>query len=212
MLKMELAGQSFVKAEMRRELIEGPLAGRTEASIDARMRNVSSVIEEMGLPRVAGYVPASNVGRRVAMMIEQALSVEASDLIEAFGPSADTRTLEDRAEVLMRTAVERPIAGGGPERTQVISIDFVRDPRVVAWVRAEAGGMCELCGREAPFSRNGLPFLEVHHVVPLGEGGTDAVENAVAVCPNCHRRAHLSDDSEAITEALYQDVDRLTRE
>jgi len=32
--------------------------------------------------------------------------------------------------------------------------------------------------------------LEVHHKVPLAEGGDDTVENAIALCPNCHRHAH----------------------
>jgi len=36
----------------------------------------------------------------------------------------------------------------------------------------------------------GTPYLEVHHRVPLAENGEDTVENAVAICPNCHRKAH----------------------
>jgi 5-methylcytosine-specific restriction endonuclease McrA len=29
-----------------------------------------------------------------------------------------------------------------------------------------------------------------HHVKQLAHGGEDTVENAIAVCPNCHRKAH----------------------
>ena len=36
----------------------------------------------------------------------------------------------------------------------------------------------------------GTPYLEVHHRVPLAENGEDTVKNAVAICPNCHRKAH----------------------
>lgn len=32
---------------------------------------------------------------------------------------------------------------------------------------------------------------EVHHKVPLSAGGDDTVENAIALCPNCHRKAHF---------------------
>ncbi|MGH8437576.1 MAG: HNH endonuclease [Pseudomonas sp.] len=32
---------------------------------------------------------------------------------------------------------------------------------------------------------------EVHHKVRLADGGLDTVENAIAVCPNCHRQAHF---------------------
>jgi hypothetical protein len=37
---------------------------------------------------------------------------------------------------------------------------------------------------------DGSPFLETHHLIRLADGGPDTVENAVAVCPNCHRRLH----------------------
>jgi 5-methylcytosine-specific restriction protein A len=30
----------------------------------------------------------------------------------------------------------------------------------------------------------------VHHRIPLAKGGEDSVDNAVAVCPNCHRKGH----------------------
>lgn len=78
-----------------------------------------------------------------------------------------------------------------PDRISSVSDVFVRDPKVVAVVKQVAAGKCESCGSHAPFKDdNGRPFLEVHHVVPLAEGGADKVENAVAVCPNCHRAAH----------------------
>jgi 5-methylcytosine-specific restriction protein A len=35
--------------------------------------------------------------------------------------------------------------------------------------------------------------LEVHHKKQLSEGGEDTVENAIALCPNCHREAHYGD-------------------
>ncbi|MEY0334745.1 HNH endonuclease [Providencia rettgeri] len=30
----------------------------------------------------------------------------------------------------------------------------------------------------------------MHHVEWLANGGEDSVENAIALCPNCHREAH----------------------
>ena len=55
-----------------------------------------------------------------------------------------------------------------------------------------ANGVCELCGKAAPFARriDGSPYLEVHHRVMLSDDGDDTVENAVAACPNCHREEH----------------------
>lgn len=71
-------------------------------------------------------------------------------------------------------------------------IVFNRNPDVVAAVLSRSVGKCECCKNSAPFIRrsNGTPYLEVHHRIRLADGGEDTVENAMAVCPNCHRRLH----------------------
>lgn len=70
---------------------------------------------------------------------------------------------------------------------------FNRNATVIAAVLRRADGHCEACRQPAPFLRasDGSPFLEVHHKEPLAEGGKDTVENALALCPNCHRKAHF---------------------
>lgn len=80
-----------------------------------------------------------------------------------------------------------------PERVQVISMAFIRNPHVIAEVLIRAGGICESCKQIAPFNKrsDSSPYLEVHHKIPLAEGGDDTVENALAICPNCHRKAHF---------------------
>jgi 5-methylcytosine-specific restriction protein A len=69
---------------------------------------------------------------------------------------------------------------------------FVRNPDVVAEVLHRAHGKCEHCKRPAPFLRrsNKSPYLEVHHRIQLAAGGQDSIENAIALCPNCHRMLH----------------------
>lgn len=79
-----------------------------------------------------------------------------------------------------------------PKSRAVLTTVYDRNPHVVVTILARASGTCESCGAPAPFSRraDGSPYLEVHHKVQLAHGGDDTVENAIAVCPNCHRRAH----------------------
>lgn len=79
-----------------------------------------------------------------------------------------------------------------PEKYQLTTTAFRRNADVIAEVLTRAVGNCETCLAPAPFQRasNGMPYLEVHHMVPLAAGGCDTVENAVAICPNCHRKAH----------------------
>jgi 5-methylcytosine-specific restriction endonuclease McrA len=69
---------------------------------------------------------------------------------------------------------------------------FVRNPDVVAEALERADGYCEGCNGAAPFRKasDGSPYLEVHHKITLADDGDDTVENAIALCPNCHRQAH----------------------
>lgn len=79
-----------------------------------------------------------------------------------------------------------------PERVVLTSTMFVRNPDVVAETLHRAAGVCEVCVQPAPFNRksNGTPYLEVHHKIRLADGGLDILENAFALCPNCHRATH----------------------
>jgi 5-methylcytosine-specific restriction protein A len=79
-----------------------------------------------------------------------------------------------------------------PKRIVLTSTMFVRSSDVVAEALHRAAGVCEVCVKPAPFTRrsNGTPYLEVHHKIRLADGGLDILENAVALCPNCHRASH----------------------
>jgi len=90
-----------------------------------------------------------------------------------------------------------------PARVTVGSMVFVRSAEVVAYVLRLARGICEACESPAPFSKpSGMPYLEIHHAIRLADGGPDTVQNAVALCPNCHRRAHHASDAQAFTTEL----------
>ena len=87
-------------------------------------------------------------------------------------------------------------------KTVVKTTAFTRYPWIVEYTKRRANGSCELCGEKAPFNdKNGDPFLEVHHIDWLSRGGNDSIDNAVALCPNCHRKMHILD--------LKSDVDKL---
>ncbi len=74
---------------------------------------------------------------------------------------------------------------------------YTRNPDVIAESLYLADGICQRCGREAPFTRksDGSLYLEVHHIIPLSkqdlyEENLDVLDNVTAICPNCHREAH----------------------
>lgn len=213
MLSREQAGQAINKAHENRVLRKGALSGRTEGSVEFRMQNISTVLVELQRERIKGYKPAKNVGPRVTKMIREALNAPGPVTPEDLVPTADEATLEQRALKLERRPIEvEPKGIEQPEQTQSSGKSFVRDPGVRAWVRQQAKGKCEGCGEPAPFEKSGQPFLEVHHVKHLAQKGSDRPSNAVALCPNCHRRCHHSSDRDAFTASLYTKVKRLRAE
>lgn len=113
-------------------------------------------------------------------------------------PTSDPVVLEKRASTLQPSKSHTAgIGSQQPTRVNRMVSDFVRSPQVIADVREAASGHCELCAQLAPFVRDdGTPFLEVHHVVTLADGGRDTVDNAVALCPNCHRLLHYAAEAD----------------
>lgn len=80
-----------------------------------------------------------------------------------------------------------------------------RSDKVRDIVKERAKGICQLCSKPAPFfGKNGEPFLECHHVVWLSRGGADEINNAVALCPNCHRKMHNLDDKMDVARLMVE--------
>lgn len=104
-----------------------------------------------------------------------------------------------KAEKLSTQERRKKLQTSNPKPRQIITrqINFIRNPYVVAEVLERAGGFCENCLKPAPFlkDKDQKPYLEVHHKKPLSEDGDDTVDNAVALCPNCHRHAHYGKNS-----------------
>lgn len=69
---------------------------------------------------------------------------------------------------------------------------YDRNEFIKEYALRRAKGNCQLCGEKAPFTNtDGRPFLEVHHINYLRNGGEDSITNVVALCPNCHRKVHI---------------------
>lgn len=123
------------------------------------------------------------------------VSVPVAPIIESyFTEDLNKRILGSLADDPRERQLRLAVAPKIPRRIEVISVTYMRSSDVIAEVLMRAAGMCERCGSPAPFKRrsDGSPYLEVHHKVRLADGGEDTVFNAIALCPNCHRREHYS--------------------
>jgi 5-methylcytosine-specific restriction protein A len=104
--------------------------------------------------------------------------------------------IEKRSKMISKITDEQLIkniskARKTSSKRSVETTAYERNQHVVEYAKRRANGVCELCEQEAPFlNRNKSPYLEVHHIEWLSEGGEDSIENVAALCPNCHRKMH----------------------
>lgn len=123
-------------------------------------------------------------------------------------PSVDkavaVRTELSLAELMARFSAKSLGRSSKPRTYQVTSCAFERDPDVIAIARIRAQGRCEARGCAHPLflDADGQPFLEVHHIDPLSEGGEDRPENVAALCPSHHREVHYGAAATAIRKQL----------
>lgn len=97
-----------------------------------------------------------------------------------------TNDSKQRRQERLKQANKKPISTITQARV------FIRNADVVVEVLQRANGVCDYCEKPAPFVKDsdGQGYLEVHHIKPLADNGDDTIDNAVALCPNCHRQAH----------------------
>jgi 5-methylcytosine-specific restriction protein A len=79
--------------------------------------------------------------------------------------------------------------------TEKKKVIYYRSEALKLYVILRSHGICEGCGEDAPFHTKKGPFLECHHIHRVADGGPDHPKNVIALCPNCHRRAHYANDA-----------------
>lgn len=203
MHRLESNGGPFTKKSYYESLADR--FRRTVKAYEYRMQNISYVYSLQGRHWVSGLKPARNVGTNVIQILEKLIAASEG---QQFGLNAGFNAAVD--ELLKKPPTSPPKGSKKPSSIQSFVTQFVRDPEVVSWVLAEAAGRCECCETPAPFVRDdGSPFLEVHHVQRLADGGEDTTNNAVAICPNCHRELHYGANKKALAKKLQEKIARL---
>jgi hypothetical protein len=81
-----------------------------------------------------------------------------------------------------------------PQRRLIERQEYQRSASVREQVLNRSSGFCEYCLQPGFMTVSGLAYLETHHIVPLADNGPDEISNVVALCANCHRKAHHAAD------------------
>jgi HNH endonuclease len=85
---------------------------------------------------------------------------------------------------------------------------YVRDLRLVREVKKRFDYKCIHPKCENYFLKDdGLPYIEVHHIIPLFENGEDDLDNLAVLCAHHHKMAHFStSDTKLNLQHLYLDI------
>lgn len=200
-----LSDTRISKSAMRKELLDGPLAKRSAGSIERRMSNLTAYFHSKELPRIPGYKPLENIGTSVKARLDGIFGDMSGELL-------DIAFVRSQAAIKFKQPkpIVPPIGNLNPKKRESAATGYVRDASVVAWVLQQSEGKCEYCACEAPFfGKDGLPYLEVHHVTFFSVGGRDTIDNTAALCPNCHRETHFGREPEIFHDGLQNKVTRL---
>lgn len=160
------------------------------------LRKVSDGLPLKKRSRAGGWSKVYDIGDLVSLPVQ---TREQHEFELSHGVAKATSLSDDLLHQRLASANKMP------ERVQIVSVGYRRNPNVIVAVLRRANGVCERCGSAAPFLRrsDNTPYLEIHHWTPLSKGGEDTVQNTAALCPNCHRQLHHGEISSERSRVLY---------
>jgi hypothetical protein len=136
--------------------------------------------------------------RHVTEKIRQTLQKLRDDAALTFVDGRGTYTL--RTVPLLRDEVQDDkedfLRSLAPEKREYLIEVFARDRGWVTLARRHYGDYCLFPKCTNTFiTERGTPYIEVHHIIPLYEGGEEALWNLSVVCAHHHRMSHFANVS-----------------
>jgi 5-methylcytosine-specific restriction protein A len=126
-----------------------------------------------------------------------------------------TSVSEDSYQAAVQAADTKTLDNGPAKRKSQkkngTNSSWSRDAGISKAALNSAGYKCEVDETHLTFisKASGQPFMEAHHMIPMEYQddftySIDVPENVISLCPNCHRKAHLSvmEEKESLLEKL----------
>lgn len=95
----------------------------------------------------------------------------------------------------------------GSKVTEGSSVQYERDYILADALKEKYENKCQICLSTFETKNNGY-YSEVHHIMPLKEGGLDVDNNILILCPTCHRKLHHA--SQKIIEDMIKNAKKIT--
>jgi 5-methylcytosine-specific restriction endonuclease McrA len=205
----------WLRVEFPRHLREdNPIRTRFRADVHVRRKHHAD-----GRPNGDVYLRAENNSilrieepddEQVVMARQKAGSISGRSyeyILIRRAPKTAAKVFSD----LRRRAYESIIEHVPSSRAEAIRRE--RSKVIAAYVLLRSSGNCEGCKKPAPFlRRNDQPYLEIHHIIGLADGGSDHPSNVAAVCPNCHTRVRHGKDGDVFNATIKLHVHGLENE
>lgn len=140
--------------------------------------------------------PSKIIADQIRMLIKQRRKTGVRDFDDQGLENANIDEL--RSAALLRA---RPNATLSTRKT----VYRIRSRAIHLYVLHRASGYCEGCEALSPFRKpDGSDYLEPHHTTRLADDGPDHPAKVIALCPNCHRRAHSAEDARSFNKMLIK--------
>lgn len=114
-------------------------------------------------------------------------------------------TSHQRNLVGQLTYLRRHLADFSPEAPPAVRRHVLRYgsgwERLRVQVLARDECRCTQCGE------NWLNYLEIHHIVPIGQGGTNDPSNLITLCRLCHAKLHGAPSGPPPAELVEAEVE-----
>jgi hypothetical protein len=131
-------------------------------------------------------------------------ALEAGEHEHRLDAEASRLASEGLAALMEKYRVEHETRPARPNASSVLTRAYERSPLVVAIAKLRAGNRCQVpdCKHPIFLCADGLPYVEVHHMKPLSDGGEDTLENVCCLCPAHHREVHLGRQATEVLNSL----------
>lgn len=108
--------------------------------------------------------------------------------------------LDSEREALKNIDISRET----PIKREYLLETYVRKTKLVKLAIRTLGYNCMLKNCDNSFiTNNGIPYIEVHHIIPLCRGGEDAIWNLSVLCAHHHKMAHFARNDMVIEIEKY---------
>lgn len=128
------------------------------------------------------------------------------ELLERIDDDAPPDTIDPLDEHDLNEDKCPDVDAAPPERRMLIQEVVKRNLQRARRLKRERNYTCERCKEPTSWlTRSGEPYVEVHHLIPLGESGFDDERNLAVLCSDCHRFFHHSHEGPETSRSIARE-------